>query len=203
MGIHTYRMQGVSDEYLATQIASPTTAEVSEALPIIYQSVDLSDDASLDDLTAGMNWQGWVYAFPGTPPLAKTILQMISEGLSSDASQIGVGDGWVDVVTCDLTTFGGSSVGVQATAVGSVGVGPGQARVKVDGGAFSDLVIGATYYELGVLTRATVSFHFPRPLADTSPSQTTYTFKLQMQATGVLGTVTPRVGTFMTLVEAK
>ncbi len=201
MGTHTYRQIGVSADYLATQISSAYTATPQQAVPITYQSIDLSDDVALDDLTAAMNYVGWEYDHAGVAVVAKTIAQIIPSALVSDASSIPVASGWVDVLTGSISTPGGSSVGVQVTAVANPSVGVAQVRVIVNGGSFSNTVIGATAYDIPISSQATIGFNAPTSIPDTSPTNTTYTFKLQMQATGVLGSVVPRAGTVMSLIE--
>lgn len=204
MGQHTYRQQGVTDDYLSTMLVPGNTGTVSDVVPIVFQTIDLEpDDSDLDDLTAAMEAKGWVYFAAGPAPAAKTIAQIVPQMLSSDAASIPVASGWVDVLSGNVTTLGNSTVGVQATAIGTVGVGAAQVRLRVNGGAFSNQVIGASHYDMPILSASTIAFNIPRPIADTSPTQTTYTFTLQMQATGILGTVVPKAGTAMTLVEYK
>lgn len=132
----------------------------------------------------------------------KVIAQFVTSELVADASAIEVASGWVDVLSAVATSRGGSSVCVQGTAVGSPTVGDAQVRLRINGGSFSNLVIGATYYELSaLLTHAVASFTVPLEIPDTSPDATEYTFTLQMQAQGIIGTVTPRLGTVLTVVE--
>jgi hypothetical protein len=201
MGTHTFRQQGVTDQYLGNQVPAAFKCTAGQAVPIVFQPVTIDDEDGLPDLIGAMESAGWTYDHEGDPTVAKTIAQIVPNALVSDASSIPVASGWVDVLSSTLTTLGNSSVGVQVSAVGNPSVGVGQARVIVNGGDFTDMVVGATAYDIPTSSQGVASFNAPRTIPDTSPTPTTYTFKLQMQATGGGGAVVPRAGTVMSLIE--
>jgi hypothetical protein len=195
---YTYENQGVTAAYLAQQV--PGTGTVSPAVPARLQTITW-DETYKDDLDYAMASAGWVFAYEGVSPPALTIAQIQPTFLAADASLILVASGWVDVLTKTITTIGGTSIGSQITALGAPAIGVGQARLVVDGGSYSNQVMGAAAYDIPLTSQGGVAFHIPTPIPDTSPNLTTYTFKLQMQATGILGTLTPRKGTGLTLLE--
>lgn len=195
---YTYKAAGVTAAYLAQQI--PGSGSVADAVPAAFQTITW-DETYKDDLDFAMASKGYEYAYEGASPPAKAIMQIVPSFLAADASSIAVASGWVDVKTATLTTLGGTSVGAQVTAVGAPTLGVGQARLVVDGGQYSNAVRGATAYDIPVSAQGCAAFHIPTPINDTSPNETTYTFKLQMQATGALSAVVPRAGSGFTLVE--
>ena len=197
---YTYKRHGITLAYLQGVVPG-SGGSVGDQTPPAYQLVTW-DSLYKDDLDAAMSTAGWGYLWQGTPPPAKTIANVVPSALAADANPIAVASGWVDVLSGAIQTRGDSSVGVQVTALCAGSVGTPQARVRVNGGAFSNQVIGASAYDFeGGSSIQPIAFHFPRPIADTSPTLTTYTFTLQVQAQGILGTATPKAGTTMTLVE--
>lgn len=197
--------------------AGPSAAAINAALPegvtvsdiVVYapaiMDATLSDDTAagdLDDVLAAD--EGW--EFLDADPVAgaaRTIAQIVPAALGADASAIATADGWTDVLTASITTKGGTSIGTQVTAVGSAGTtGEGQVRLVINGGSFSNVVLGPTYVSLATtttLSRAVVAFH--APVAISAGAAETYDFKLQMQATGLLNTLTPRKGCALTCIE--
>lgn len=197
---YTYKWSGVTSTYLGQQV--PGEGSVASSVPIVLQTITW-DETYKEDLDAAMDSKGWIYVYEGTAPAAKAVMQIVPAFLLADASSIAVASGWADVLSANLTTLGGTSVGAQVSAVGNPDVGVGQARLLVNGGAYSNSVRGATAYDIPISAQGIAAFHVPTPIADTSPNATTYTFKLQMQATGALATIVPRAGTGFTLVEYK
>lgn len=197
---YTYQFSGVQQAYLEQQV--PGSGSRSDSVPVLLQTITW-DETYKGDLDAAMASAGWSYSYEGTAPAAKTIAQIQSASLASDASAILVASGWVDVVSRDLTSLGGSTVAVQATAIGSPSVGVGQARVIVNGtGIPADTVIGAAAYDIQISSLSTTAFNAPTAVPSADPA-VTYTFKIQMRATGILGQVVPCAGTRITLVEYK
>lgn len=194
---YTYKHEGVSAAFLA-QV--PGSGSAAAAVPTRFQTITW-DETFKADLDFEMGQAGWTYAYEGQAPPAKAVMQIVPKFLTADGSQIEVASGWTDVLSETLTTLGGTNVGAQVTVVANPDVGVGQARLLVSGGAYSNTVRGATAYDIPVSAQGCVAFHVPTPIADTSPDATVYTFTLQMQATGVLGTVVPRAGSGFTLVE--
>jgi hypothetical protein len=197
---YTYRYDGITAAWLAQQV--PGTGTLSPAVPAHLQTITW-DEQYKDDLDAAAAAKGWTYVYEGTAPAAKTIVQSIPAFLTQDASSIATADGWVTVKSQALISRGGTSVGVLAIAIGNTsGVGAqAQARIRVSGGAYSNTVVGAAQYDIHNSTYGAAGFNVPVPLADTSPSDTTYTFELQMSVTGLGATVVPRAGSGMSLVE--
>ena len=195
---YTYKRIGVTNEFLTS--VPGTGGPAGLLVPTGFQTIPWDENYKAD-LDWSMLTQGFIYAYEGIAPPAKSVMQIVTKFLAADASSIPVANGWTDVLTETLTTLGGTSVGAQVTAVASPSVGVGQARLLVSGGAYSNTVRGATAYDIPISGQGCVAFHVPTPIADTSPDATTYTFKLQMQATGILGSVVPRAGTGFTLVE--
>lgn len=195
---YTYKRLGVTTSSLSQEV--PGTGSAGALVPTGYQTITW-DETYKDDLDAAMVTKGFEYAYEGEAPPAKSVMQIVPKFLAADASSIPVANGWTDVLSETLTTLGDTSVGAQVTAVASPSVGVGQARLLVSGGAYSNTVRGATAYDIPISAQGCAAFHVPTPIADTSPDATTYTFKLQMQATGILGSVVPRAGTGFTLVE--
>lgn len=195
---YTYKRLGVTTASLSQEV--PGSGSAGALVPTGYQTITW-DESYKSDLDFAMAAQGFEYAYEGTSPPAKSIMQIVPKFLAADASSIPVAAGWTDVLTETLTTLGGTSVGAQVTAVASPSVGVGQARLLVSGGAYSNTVRGAAAYDIPITSQGIAAFHVPTPIADTSPNETTYTFKLQMQASGILGTIVPRAGTGFTLVE--
>lgn len=195
---YTYKSAGVTLAYLAQQV--PGQGSVAAVVPAAFQTITW-DETYKADLDAAMATKGFEYAYEGLAPAAKSIMQIVPKFLAADASSIPVASGWTDVLSETLTTLGGTSVGAQVTAVASPSVGVGQARLLVSGGAYSNTVRGATAYDIPISAQGCAAFHVPTPIADTSPDATVYTFKLQMQATGINGSVVPRAGSGFTLVE--
>jgi len=194
---YTYKDEGVSAAYLAQQM--PGSGSVAPAVPMRLQTITW-DETYKDDLDYAMASKGWAYAYEGTAPAAKTIVQSIPAFLVADASSIATADSWVTVKSQALVSKGGTAVGVLAIAVGNTGSGQAQARVRVSGGAYSNTVVGADQYDIHNSSYGAAGFNVPVPLADTSPNDTTYTFELQMSVTGI-GAVVPRAGSGMSLVE--
>lgn len=194
---YTYKNEGVTAAYLAQQM--PGSGTVSAAVPIQYQTITW-ESAYKDDLDAAMSAKGFTYDYAGTAPPAKVIAQIVPSFLTEDASEITVAQGWVDVRESTVVSHGGSSVGVQVTAICTGTVGTPQYRVVVNGGAYTNQVIGAASYDFpGGTSRQPVASHIPCPTTQAA----TYSFKLQVQAQGVLGTATPRAGSGITAVENK
>lgn len=194
---YTYQRKGVSLATLEQHV--PGTGSVSDLVPAAFQTITW-DETYKADLDWAMSQQGMIYAYEGIAPPAKSVMQIVPSFLAVDASAIAVAVGWTDVLSATLTTLGGTSAGAQITAVANPSVGVGQARLIVNGGAYSNEVRGATAYDIPLSAQGCAAFHVPTSLA-ASPNETTYTFKLQMQATGILGSVVPRAGTTFTLVE--
>lgn len=195
---YTYQRTGVDLATLQQQV--PGDGSASALVPTAFQTITW-DETYKDDLDWAMGQQGMLYAYEGSAPPAKSVMQIVPKFLAADASSILVASGWTDVLSDTLTTLGGTSVGAQVTAVGDPSVGVGQVRLVVSGGAYSNTVRGATAYDIPISAQGCVAFHVATPIAYTSPTETTYTFKLQMQATGILGSIVPRAGTGFTLVE--
>lgn len=200
---YVYQFDGVTQAYLDQQV--PGTGSVSDSVPPRYQEVTW-DETYKGDLDAAMGSSGWRYLYEGAAPAAKTIAQIQTSVLASDGSAIGTADGWVSVLTKTLTTQGASAVGVQCTSVADISGVTGQAtaRVIVNGGSFpADTIVGAPggYDIAGDGGHGSLGFNAPRAIADTSPTNTTYTFELQLSVTGIGSSLTPRAGSVMTLVE--
>lgn len=197
---YTYVREGITLTYLSTLVPGGG-GSVDSQRPWAYQSVTW-DDAFKDDLDEAMATRGWSFGWAGAAPPAKTIAEVVASFLAADAPDINTADGWTDVATASVSTFGGSSLGVQVTAICTGSVGVPQARLIIDGGAYTNQQIGADQYDFaGGSSRQPTAFHVPTALADTSPTLTTYTVKLQIQSQGVSGTATPRKGTGITLIE--
>jgi hypothetical protein len=194
---YTYKDEGVAASFLAKV---PGSGSALPAVPIRLQTITW-DETYKDDLDFAMASAGWVYAYEGTAPAAKTIVQSIPAFLDADASSIATADGWVTVKSQALVSKGGSTVGVLAIAVGNTALGQARARIRVSGGAYSNTVVGSPEYEFLSSAYGAIGFNVPVPLADTSPNDTTYTFELQMSVTGIGATVVPRAGSGMSLVE--
>lgn len=198
---YTYKRQGVTQAYLDGVM--PGTGTVGDQVPAAYLSVTW-EDTYKTDLDSVMEGQGWAYLWQGPPPAAKTVIQTQTAALAGDASSIGVASGWQDIgLSPTLATRGGSTVTVQLTAIGSPTLAPGQVRVLVSGGAYSDTVVGAAAYAIQATALATTSASFPVPIADTSPDETTYTFRVQMQAPGALNAIVPKAYSRISLAEHK
>lgn len=195
---YTYKTAGVTAAYLAQQV--PGTGTVALLVPIAFQTITW-DETYKADLDAAMMAKGAEFAYEGTAPPAKAVMQIVPSFLAADASSIAVAAGWTDVLSASITTLGDTSVGAQVTAVADPSIGVAQVRLIVNGGAYSNAVIGATAYDIPINSQGCIAFHVPTPIAGTSPTVTEYTFKLQMQATGTLGSVVPRAGSGITLVE--
>lgn len=195
---YTYKRTGVILATLQQQV--PGDGSVSDLVPAAFQTITW-DEIYKDDLDWAMGQQGMMYAYEGIAPPAKSVMQIVPSFLAVDASSIAVAAGWTDVLSATLTTLGSTSVGAQVTAVADPSIGVAQVRLIVNGGAYSNAVIGATAYDIPISSQGCIAFHVPTPIADTSPTVTEYTFKLQMQATGTLGSVVPRAGSGITLVE--
>lgn len=196
---YTYIRSGASQGYIASQV--PGTGTVYAAVPPVYQRITW-DETYKADLDYAMSQQGWTYAYEGQPSVAKTIAQIQSTVRTVDASAIVPADGWVTVDTRTLATRGGSAMGVQITAVGNTnGSSIAQARILINGGAYTNTVIGADQYDLHDADWGHAAFHHPVALADTSPAETTYTVSMQLSVTGIGSTVTARKGCVITLVE--
>lgn len=196
---YTYKNEGVTDAYLAQQCGGSGTA--APAVPVQYQTITW-ESANKGDVDAAMAAKGYEFAYTGTAPAAKTILQVQTAALAADASSIPVASEWVDVVSQTLSSMGDSSVGVQVTAIGGPSLSVGQVRVVVNGtGIPADTVVGAAAYDIQISALSTTSFNAQAALPAADPA-VAYTFKVQMRATG-LGAIVPRAGTRITLVEYK
>ena len=198
--------QGCPDETAISNLlpGGATVTAFTLYAPSIMDAA-LSDDAAAEDLD-GILAADHCWILQDVDPVAgaaKTRVQSVAAVLAADASAIATASGWTDVLSIDLTTKGGTTAGVLVAAIASSGIlGEGQARLIVNGGAFSNVVLGATYHALAMTTtksRDTAAFHVPVSIPSTSG--TTYTFTLQMQATGLLNSMTPRKGCALTCAE--
>jgi hypothetical protein len=194
---YTYK-QGVSTAYIAQLV--PGSGSVSAPVPIVLQTVTW-DETYKGDLDFAMASAGWTYAYEGTAPAAKTIAQLVPAFLAVDGSSIADEDSWVTVKSQELTSKGGTAVGVVVTAIGNTDLGQASARVRVTGGAYSNTVVGAMQYDIPASSYGESGFNVPVPLVDTSPNDTVYTFELQYSVVGIGSTVVPRKGSGMSLVE--
>lgn len=197
---YTYKRLGVTLAYLQGVVPGDG-GSVSDQTPPSFLGL-IWDSAYKEDLDVAMSDAGWGYLWEGPPPPAKTIIQTQTAALAADASSIGVASGWQDIgLSRTLTTRGGSTVTVQLTAIGSPTLAAAQVRVLVSGGAYSDTVVGAPAYAIDTPPLSTTSAGFPVAIADTSPNETTYTFRVQMQAPGALNAVVPKAHTRISLAE--
>lgn len=197
---YTYVDQGVTLAQVSQQV--PGTGAVAPAVPIRLQTVTW-DSTYKDDLDAMMAGLGWSYLYQGTAPTAKVIAQIEATALGADAASIAAAAGWVTVLTQTIVTRGGSDVDVRATAVGDTVGGTAQARVLLNGGDFTDSIVGAVQYDLRDSSYGASATRYLSAIPDTSPTETTYTFELQFAVTGGASTVVPRKGTELTLVELR
>lgn len=195
---YTYKESGVPGSYISQQV--PGTGSVLEAVPIRLQTI-VWDETYKADLDAAMSSAGWSYLYEGDAPGAKTIAQSVTGYLAADAASIATADGWVNVKSVSLTSQGGSVAASFVVAIGNTGSGQGQARVLVNGGSYSNQVVGAAQYDIHNSNYGATGFNIPVPLADTSPTDTTYTFTLQFSVTGVGATIIPRAGSGISLAE--
>jgi hypothetical protein len=194
---YTYKWQGVSAAFLA-QV--PGSGSGAASVPIVLQTITW-DETYKDDLDFAMASAGWVYAYEGTAPAAKTIAQLVPAFLAADGASIADEDGWTTAKSGTLTSKGNTAVGVVVTAIGNTNLGQASVRVRVSGGAYSNTVVGAVQYDIPPTSYGEAGFNIPVPLADTSPNDTTYTFDLQYSVVGAGSTVVPRKGSGMSLVE--
>lgn len=199
MTVHRFRFFPPTDAYMTREVgASISRVAVSHEVTADYEIPDVSLEAAIGVMLTPNNWE-YVEASPPTLA-AKTIAQIVGSSLAADASSIPVASGWVDVLTASVQTKGSCIFAVQFSAIGAPAMGEGLARLRINGGAFSDLVFGADSYSIPVLSYGVASGNAPKVVAST-PGYTTYTVSLQMQATGVLGSVVPKKGSQLTVVE--
>jgi hypothetical protein len=200
MALHVYRFQllGIVAAQIIAMVGPPDA--VGAICPAAFQDITI-DDSRLPDLLAFMAEAG--YSLVATDPTAaatKTILRSAANVLPGDGAAILTAANWQDIgVSISLTTEGGTSLGLQVTGIANSSANEGQMRVVANGGVYSNTVVGPTAFSFAALQFAAASGHVP--LALPSGPTTTYSFKLQMQATALISSITPRKGCALSAFE--
>ena len=199
MGIHTFQRRGVTDDYLSSQV--PEGATTYPVRPPSYQEVEPTNEAYLEDLKYAMKGEGWDYYGAGSAPQARAIKQIANASLASDGDSISVNLGWQDIgLEVEITTKGATAILVVSSVLAGIAIG-GQTRVLIDGGSFSNAIVGPDAADYPVLSgRATAPFTTVLAIPSTA-SETTYTIRCQVQAVGLFSIATPRKGSTLVVSE--
>lgn len=189
--VYRYRRIGVTADQFDNAVGTIPTV-VGNVSPSAYQDLTYDSDyhtgGSIGGAVEQMAAMGWEFVTASPPAGTPLVIrQTVSAAIASDSSSIPVASGWTDVtgLSVSITTLGGSIARMAACAApAAIAIGASY-RVLINGGSFSDVVLGTMPLKLSVgLPRP---FFVNQALGATSP--TTYTFRVQAQGVGVLSSV--------------
>lgn len=195
MALKTYRykQRGLTSDFIADQCGGTPPNAVGLLIPTSTQDVEYEESYHVDVLSAAQ--QAGYELVEESPPgnTAVYLAQVKNATLAADSSSIPVASGWTDVsgLSVNLSTFGGTIFGVTLSAVNAAIAVGAQVRVLINGGAFSDLVLGTAAFPL--LTSSFAGFTMATPVSVTG-SRTTYTVRVQARGLGVLASVSLAAG---------
>jgi hypothetical protein len=203
-GDHVYRFVdfGVTAAHVESMVPGTTTIVSVVVSPLRYCDVRLSDGSADPeaDIAAGMLDVGFVL-LEVDPQLGaiQVPAQILPSKLGADAAVINFGASWVDVFSTDITTKGGSRLAAIGAPIFSCTLG-GEYRLLIDGGSFSPGTVLVDPIALALESRKPYPVQSPVEIPATA-NYTTYTVKLQAQATILTGTVTPKKDSALSLFE--
>lgn len=186
-----YRQRGVTaaDILAHTPATSVTT---TPTFPPCFQEVT-ADDSFNTDIDAYMAEQGADFVEADPPANTSFMIANIkSAKLAADSTAFPVASGWQDVsgLSVSLSTLGGTTLGITLSAVNSnIAIG-GQVQAIINGGSFSNVVVGLAAFPLLTSSFAGFTTFVTLPAA----ARTTYTVRVQARGLGVLASVTLAAG---------
>lgn len=185
---YRYRMQGVTPEEFQEHVGVTPTS--TPGIPAVFCDMTY-DDSFATDGHAFMLERGWTLAEIAPPaPSALMVANAKSANLTSASSAFPVASGWTDVagLSVSIATFGGSKFAIDLRAGVSAILVAGEVRALINGGSFSDAVIGAAI-PLPVLVGGQIACALSQDISATG-SRTTYTVRVQARGLGALASVT-------------